>query len=156
MLMKEGEIVTEPYIPVHGLFSKNETGEWTPTVGVNATSGAFEFPTGNVPAAYTDKNNITKFYITIADHENYNLPNSYADMGKENTHAYEHAADQNTYDVVSFPYSKPTENSERVDLFDSILVDYYVERTDGATQIEITADKFGGNYYLEAETLFRT
>ena len=40
--------------------------------------------------------------------------------------------------------------------FDSVLVDYYVERTSGAQQIEITADKFGGNYYLEASTLFRT
>ena len=36
-----------------------------------------------------------------------------------------------------------------------VLVDYYVEKTSGAKQIEITADKFGGNYYLEASTLFR-
>ena len=39
--------------------------------------------------------------------------------------------------------------------FDSVMVDYYVERTGNAQQIEITADKFGGNYYLEASTLFR-
>jgi hypothetical protein len=38
---------------------------------------------------------------------------------------------------------------------ESVLVDYYVEKVDGAKQIEITADKFGGNYYLEASTLFR-
>ena len=38
---------------------------------------------------------------------------------------------------------------------ESVLVDYYVEKTEGAKQIEITADKFGGNYYLEASTLFR-
>ena len=36
-----------------------------------------------------------------------------------------------------------------------VLVDYYVERSSGAQQIEITPDKFGGNYYLEASTLFR-
>lgn len=36
-----------------------------------------------------------------------------------------------------------------------VLVDYYVKRTGGAQMIEITADKFGGNYYLEASTLFR-
>ena len=36
-----------------------------------------------------------------------------------------------------------------------VLVDYYVKRTGGAQLIEITADKFGGNYYLEASTLFR-
>ena len=39
--------------------------------------------------------------------------------------------------------------------YDAILVDYYTERASGAKQIEITADKFGGNYYLEASTLFR-
>lgn len=36
-----------------------------------------------------------------------------------------------------------------------VLVDYYVEKKSGAQQIEITPDKFGGNYYLEASTLFR-
>ena len=36
-----------------------------------------------------------------------------------------------------------------------VLVDYYVEKASGAQQIEITPDKFGGNYYLEAATLFR-
>ena len=36
-----------------------------------------------------------------------------------------------------------------------VLVDYYTAKRTGAQQIEITADKFGGNYYLEASTLFR-
>ena len=36
-----------------------------------------------------------------------------------------------------------------------VLVDYYTEKKAGAQQIEITPDKFGGNYYLEASTLFR-
>ena len=35
------------------------------------------------------------------------------------------------------------------------LVDYYVKRTAGLMQIDIEPDKFGGNYYLEASTLFR-
>ncbi len=39
--------------------------------------------------------------------------------------------------------------------FDSVLVDYYVEQKSNAQQIDITPDKFGGNYYLEASTLFR-
>ena len=38
---------------------------------------------------------------------------------------------------------------------DVILVDYYTEVKTGATQIDITPDKFGGNFYLEASTLFR-
>ena len=36
-----------------------------------------------------------------------------------------------------------------------VLVDYYVEKTSGAFQVNITPDKFGGNFYLEASTLFR-
>lgn len=42
-----------------------------------------------------------------------------------------------------------------IDPEEVVLVDYYVKRTGGAQVIEITADKFGGNYYLEAQTLFR-
>ena len=37
-----------------------------------------------------------------------------------------------------------------------VMVDYYVARESKAQQIDITPDKFGGNYYLEASTLFRT
>ena len=35
------------------------------------------------------------------------------------------------------------------------MVDYYTTKGSGATQIDITPDKFGGNFYLEASTLFR-
>ena len=40
---------------------------------------------------------------------------------------------------------------------DIVLVDYYYEviGANAATQIDITPDKFGGNFYLEASTLFR-
>ena len=38
----------------------------------------------------------------------------------------------------------------------TVLVDYYVEKVTRAQQIEITADKFGGSYYIEGSTLFRT
>lgn len=36
-----------------------------------------------------------------------------------------------------------------------VMVDYYTDKGKGAQQIDITPDKFGGNYYLEASTLFR-
>ena len=36
-----------------------------------------------------------------------------------------------------------------------VLVDYYIEKEAGAFQVDITPDRFGGNFYLEAETLFR-
>ena len=50
-------------------------------------------------------------------------------------------------------------NGKSVQVFnngDIVLVDYYVEKAANAQQIEITPDKFGGNYYLEASTLFRS
>lgn len=37
-----------------------------------------------------------------------------------------------------------------------VLLDYYIEKASKAKQIEITAESFGGNFYLEASTLFRT
>jgi hypothetical protein len=35
------------------------------------------------------------------------------------------------------------------------LVDYYIEKTEGITQIDIEPQSFGGNFYIEADTLFR-
>lgn len=45
-----------------------------------------------------------------------------------------------------------------LDIAKAVLVDYYVEKKGKgqAMQIDITPDKFGGNYYVEASTLFRT
>ena len=51
---------------------------------------------------------------------------------------------------------KETDDLDEFKVGDVVLVDYYVERGAEAQQIEITPDKFGGNYYLEASTLFRT
>ena len=96
MFCKDGEIISEPFIPVHE--------------EVNETDGAF--------------------IITVKAHDNYNTPEDEAD----------------TYNLATF-FSK--------NKFDSVIVDYYTERKSNAQQIEITADKFGGNYYLEASTLFR-
>lgn len=38
---------------------------------------------------------------------------------------------------------------------DVVLVDYYVKKQSNTQVIEITPDKFGGNFYVEASTLFR-
>ena len=35
------------------------------------------------------------------------------------------------------------------------LVDFYVKKTEGAYTMSIKADSFGGNFYIEADTLFR-
>lgn len=45
--------------------------------------------------------------------------------------------------------------SDGVAAGDVVLLDYYVKKTNHTKQLEITADKFAGNYYLEASTLFR-
>lgn len=55
--------------------------------------------------------------------------------------------EKNQYSVVSFTKAFETARS--------VLVDYYVARKSNAQQIDITADKFGGTFYLEASTLFR-
>lgn len=43
----------------------------------------------------------------------------------------------------------------KIDRDEVVLVDYYVKRTSGTQVIQITADKFGGSFYLEGSTLFR-
>jgi hypothetical protein len=94
MFMKDGQIITEPYIPVHENVEKGDDGYYTITVQTTTRGlqdGTYEYGVQDVP-----------------------------------TYGY-----------------------------DCVLVDYYTERTSGMKQIEITADKFGGSYYLEAQTLFR-
>ena len=61
MFMRDGEIISEPYIPVHGVKNadNNPNGVETAMVG-------------------SEK----KYYITVADHANYNLANSYVDLEK--------------------------------------------------------------------------
>ena len=38
----------------------------------------------------------------------------------------------------------------------TVLVDYYVEKKEKTKQVNISPETFGGNFYLEASTLFRT
>jgi hypothetical protein len=71
--------------------------------------------------------------------------------------------------VVSEPYLfKATEGSNTITVKDegytaddklkagvTVLVDYYTAHKAHAQLITITADKFGGNFYIEASTLFR-
>lgn len=52
-------------------------------------------------------------------------------------------------------YADGADGAEDLTKGSIVLVDYYVKRTGNAQMIEITADKFGGYYYLEASTLWR-
>lgn len=108
MLVKNGEIVSEPYIPEHGEI------------------------TGSAEAGYIIKvKNLKTIYTEKTEGE------------KDEEHKY----------GLSVNLEEP--NVETLPAFDSVMVDYYVARESNARQIEITPDKFGGNYYLEASTLFR-
>jgi hypothetical protein len=75
----------------------------------------------------------------------------------ENPKYYLELSNHESYDIIGGSDSEQYENSYALSTldFDSVIVDYYTEHTENAMQIEITADKFGGNYYLEASTLFR-
>jgi len=97
MFVKNGEIISEPYIPTH----------------TAATPGTL--------------NGVTVYNIVVEGHENY----------------------------VTTEQDQYTAQLPAATDYDSVLVDYYVAQVGGARQIEITPDKFGGNFYLEASTLFR-
>ena len=100
MFVRDGEIVTEPYIPVHEDLQPDDDG---------------------------------KYNLTVTVHDCYNDSHDSED------------GDRTDYIVGQLGDIK----------FDSVLVDFYVAREAAAKQIEITADKFGGNFYVEAQTLFR-
>lgn len=131
MFVKDGEIVSEPYIPSH--------------VGKTTTTGSAE--AGDLKTEYTDgigaKNSDDKYEITIASKWNYAA-------GKKG------AADADNYKTIDITYTvNNTEKTRKFPDFDSVIVDYYTPKYDKAKQIEITAESFGGNYYVEASTLFR-
>jgi FlaG/FlaF family flagellin (archaellin) len=115
MLMKNGEVVSEPYIPEHNdeIVDDSESGKYNIVI-----------------KAHTIYDDVNKEYESV----DYNFNKKLNEEGEE------------TNEFVI-----PEKGID----FDSVLVDYYVAHESDAQQIEITADKFGGNYYLEASTLFR-
>ena len=95
MFVRDGEIVTEPYIPVHGEIEENADG---------------------------------KFIIEVKSHSCYDDA---------------HNGEEVDYVVGQIDEVK----------YDSVLVDFYVAREAAAKQVEITPERFGGNFYLEASIL---
>ena len=139
MCMKDGEITTEPYIPVHATIDAEGNETWE-----NVDADKY-------PLTVTDEYGKIYHRVLVQDHKMYVAASDYEEdpeyVGDKETHKYEDGAeDQTAYDVKDIPAQL---------LFNAVLVDYYTARKAGAKQMEITADKFGGNYYLEASTLFR-
>ena len=143
MLIKNGEIVSEPHIPEHydliktdgpidasdskTFYEKGIAADSKPESAAGVTTGKciFEDPNGG-------------YWIYVAKTLSFN-------NNDKNESESDEKHDKYTSDVPgSFDGT-----------FDSVIVDYYVRRGGSARQIEITPDKFGGNYYLEASTLFR-
>ena len=111
MFMRDGEIVSEPFIPSNDDVLGSEGG--------SAVNSGHIFGQGKVRVVLDD--HLCNYHDT--------------EIGQSNAYVYE------------------AELPEYAD-FDAILVDYYTCR-ERIKQIEITADSFGGNFYLEASTLFR-
>ena len=110
MFVKDDEIVSEPYIPVH--FAEDDNDD------------------GRVDNA-----------LYLMNHDCYD---EFGTAPEGSAHRY----------IVDDVFFKDGQLNRT--MFDSVIVDYYVAcEGEGAMQIEITPDKFGGNYYLEASTLFR-
>lgn len=122
MLMKDGEIVSEPYIPseVSTIFSEDSAQAYKYKITLYPTTN-----TSPSNAAYND------------DTVRYNSFASQADRWS-------------AWGASSITTVKAKEKTG-----DVVFVDYYTAKTSGAFQIDITPDKFGGNYYIEADTLFR-
>jgi hypothetical protein len=95
MILKNGEVASEPFIASNEDYVKNAEGKYELKIPVNGASDVA------------------------------------------------HRNDYTATDIADF---------EGIDV---VLVDYYTEKASGAKQIDITPDKFGGNYYVEASTLFR-
>ena len=123
MLVKDGEIISEPYIPEHvGETTKDEQDNKKYNSGYDTLTDGTNY----------DKLN-KKYIIKVPAQANY------IDSAKGYV--------LNSNDDFKGKFTGAD--------FDSVIVDYYTPKYSKAKQINITAESFGGNYYVEASTLFR-
>ena len=134
MLVNNGEIISEPYIPVH---HANVEGDYADTIIDNKGQAELKLPDDTNPIT----SDIKEGYWIMVKSVGFNNDEATAIYAPD-------ATDHGKYTILD---DDAIANLK----FDSVIVDYYVKHTSDAQQIEITADKFGGNYYLEASTLFR-
>ena len=132
------EASTDETIKVHVTEQTDEVKLVTSGEGEEATVSGVEITLENTPYTKANENLV---YVMVLDGN--------GDVATEPYCLGITAADN----VITIPASK--NDLSKFTAESVVLVDYYVEKTSGAKQIEITADKFGGNYYLEASTLFR-
>ena len=144
---KLGEANTEPYLPV---IEEPQPVYWGPSEDLNA-DGTRNY--GWIAWTQNDPHPIEKWRIVVAAHS----------YGTKSTVVYgnDGASIETKEDAVDYKFNNTAD--EQLDhIFNlvfnnaTVIVDYYTEKTANTKQIEITADTFGGNFYLEASTLFRT
>lgn len=106
-----------------------------------ATNSVEAAPDGVTPEDYKhDSADI--FYFVLDENGEFN--------GEPNIPSkVEYAKDKSTKNVTNITLCGTVEKGKIV------FVDYYIKKSEGAQQIEITQDKLAGYYYLEASTLFR-
>ena len=157
-LDENGEVWTEPYIP-------NFAGKTIGTAAEHYLDDAAVLPVfwdeSQTPAKYSTVtwNSSTGSYNQNIDAYKIELK---PDISKYSTGSYDVFDDilataQGTTGAPVF--GDDIGNASTDPIFvngGAVLIDYYVEKASGAQQIDITADKFGGSYYIEGDTLFRT
>ena len=148
----DGEIISEPYIP-DGPAKKIIVNKTTSTVSNGTTNynyGTIKLE-GVSDAIGTDSANGNTIYDAFKGcHGQYMIHVSSLVPGSTDNNK----TPLNGRDAHYYSSKEYTTNASKNTT--AVLVDYYVEKKSGAQQIDITPDKFGGNYYLEASTLFRT
>jgi hypothetical protein len=100
-------------------------------------------------AAYTGTNSAT--YVMILDSDDNMMCEPFSSVSEANAVSVDGA----TVSVAKDDVIAAVGGEEKAKMVAKVLIDYYHEMTSGAMEINITPDKFGGAFYIEASTLFR-
>lgn len=119
----------------------NTTGEETPihaTETIEVVNGATEV----TYKAITDNSNFNVYVIPLDDNGDIKGSPRKASVEVDETQ-------------TTSPYKATLKIEGETNVSGIYLLDYYYKTKSNVTMIDITPDKFAGNYYLEAATLFR-
>ena len=139
MLVDNDEPTTEPYLPT--VIRQTTDGNKTKAQKFYFDTTAKEYKTCTDEEATTKAEAGTQIYygLEIKSGTDYKIVDSSAEY--TGADGQKHPADK--HKLANFANAV-------------VLLDYYIEKSANTRQIEITAESFGGNFYLEASTLFRT
>ncbi len=145
---KLGEPNTEPYLP----YIEDPVPCYWGYLGEDDENGNRKY--GWVPQAAENAGHPTEKWRVVVQAHDYgtDVEIKYGENGATTVvtpdaikYGFNNEADERLEHVFNLVFSNAT-----------VIVDYYTEKTANTKQIEIAPDVFGGNFYLEASTLFRT